>query len=195
MSRTTVTTLILAALGLAAIAPSTARADHRDRIYDRIELFAKVGADQARDLYKDIVRQVDEPGLRAQMMDEARRAMVGFAQIRAMAKQERVERMGGDIREVHASLERLDRLVHELEYSAGNRWGSFRREPANVEHMHRVVLSLTDRIVIIDDMAQQVYGPPVYRYETYTRSRPGFDAQPNGVYVGGRGFQVELGSR
>jgi hypothetical protein len=203
-----VSTLSRAALSVLAILTmsSAVRADHGDRVYDQIELFAKVGTDQSRDLYKDIIRQVDEPGLRAQMMTEARQAMVGFAQIRAYAKQERVERMGGEVQQVFASLQRLDRLTQDLAYGGGSRWDSFRREPPDVRHMRRVVASLTNRILIIDDLSQQVYGPPEYRYQpvlgpangvqtNYTSNRPGFVAPPSGAIFGEREFEPSMRTR
>lgn len=183
-------------LALVAALPLAAKAQHPDRIYDRIELFAKVGADQTRDLYKDIVRDISEPALRRDMMQEARKAMTGFAQVRVYAKQERGDRIHREIQDVHGALVRLDRLLGEVgrSFPPGP---TYRNRQPDLRHMHRMVHSLTDRALIIDDMTHQLYGPPPYRFGSTddTRSRPGFELLPGGMQKGKDGLAIHIGLR
>lgn len=194
------TRIALPVLAVLAGAPLTARADHYDRTFDSIERYADISADRARHVYTDIIHDVHDRLLRAEMMTEAQRVMVGFAQVRVLARQERVDRMASEIHRVSAALRRLDHLVHDAEHDELH--AHHGRGP-DVHHIHDMVGDLTKRAAIIDDLVHSLQVPAAGRYESgyrgpravYSRGRTGYDDSPSGIYIGGRGFGIRIPTR
>jgi|GEM_PF-6919299 len=198
MNTILLTRITVPVLALVLGPPLAAQAGHFDRVFDSIERQADAGADQARHVMSDVIHDVHNPRLRAEMLGEARSVMTGFMQIKMLARQERVHRMGAEVHSVLDSLTRLDSLVHVAERDEAR---AHHGHGPDVHHIHEVILDLTAQSRALDDLIHQIEGVPPVRYETnyrqpravYPRSRPVYDVPPSGISVGGRGFRIEFG--
>ena len=201
MNASLTTRIALPVLALVVGMPVAAQANPYGRSFDYIERYADISADRARHMYSDILHDVHDRRLKSEMTNEARSVMNGFMQIRVLARQQRVGRMGDEVHRVMDCLTRLDHLVHEAERVEDL---AHRGRGPDVHHIHEIIGDLTARARVLDDLVHRLEGPPPpIRYETnyrqpravYSRGRPGFDATPSGVYIGGRGLNIEFGTR
>ena len=197
MNASLATRIAMPVLAVLFGAPLTAKADHYDRAFDYIERYADSSAERARHVFGDVLHDVHDRGLRAQMLAESRAVMSGFAQIRVLARVERVDRMETEVHRVMSSLRRLDELVHVAER---DEWHAHAGHGPDVHHIHELILDLIARAKVLDGLIHDLQGPPV-RYETgYRTPRPVtsrvrvYESRPSGVYIGGPRAGIRIGT-
>lgn len=177
--------------------PLAAQAGPYDRAFDSIERQAAAAADQARHALVDVLKDVHNPRLRADMVNESRTAMTSFLQIRALARQQRVVPMGPEAHRALDSLARLDKLVHQAERDEARAHAG---HGPDIHHIHEAILDLQKRARSIDDLIHQIEGShsPIRYQANYPPQRPVYappvqPAPPRGISVGGRGFRIRIG--
>lgn len=190
---------VIAATTLVALTATTAHADHRPS--NDIQRLSTHAADEARDLYTEIVREVRSPSMRVEMMVEARDVLIHAQKMRAYAQQGRLDRLHAEIESIDDSLKQLKRMTFEVGHVGRSDRHDRRQHGGDTRNIRHLIDSLRETVWQIDDLVHQLdevtgFGSDRrFAGNGYPGSRPGIVATPNGFQVGGRGFSIQLGTR